>query len=160
MRIEADTEAQVLLNEIIVNRNSFPVYLCHFESKWRRLIMKRLLIMFLAMMLLIPSTQVEAAKKKPKKITVTLTAYCPCRRCSGPWGSRTALGRAKQGRTIAVDPKVIPLRTKVKIGNKIYRAEDVGGGVKGKHIDVYFKTHRQVRKFGKKKKKVTIYYKK
>ena len=80
-----------------------------------------------------------------------LTAYCGCKKCSGKWGTRTASGKkAKQGRTIAVDRRKIKLGTKVKINGKTYVAEDVGGGVKGKHIDVFFSSHKQTMKFGKK----------
>ena len=38
----------------------------------------------------------------------------------------------------------------VQINGKTYVAEDVGGGVKGKHIDVFFKSHKQTKRFGKK----------
>ena len=80
-----------------------------------------------------------------------LTAYCGCKSCSGKWGTRTASGRkAKQGRTIAVDKRKIKLGSKVKINGKTYVAEDVGGGVKGKHIDIFFKSHKQTMRFGKK----------
>ena len=80
-----------------------------------------------------------------------LTAYCGCKSCSGKWGTRTASGRkAKQGRTIAVDRRKIKLGSKVKINGKTYVAEDVGSGVKGKHIDVFFKSHKQTMRFGKK----------
>lgn len=80
-----------------------------------------------------------------------LTAYCGCKSCSGKWGTRTASGRkAKQGRTIAVDKRKIKLGSKVKINGKTYVAEDVGGGVKGKHIDIFFKSHKQTKRFGKK----------
>ena len=72
-----------------------------------------------------------------------LTAYCGCRKCSGKW-------KAKQGRTIAVDKRKIKLGSKVQINGKTYVAEDVGGGVKGKHIDVFFKSHKQTKRFGKK----------
>ena len=37
-----------------------------------------------------------------------------------------------------------------RINGKTYVAEDVGGGVKGKHIDVFFKSHKQTKRFGKK----------
>ena len=58
--------------------------------------------------------------------------------------------KAKQGRTIAVDKRKIKLGSKVQINGKTYVAEDVGGGVKGKHIDVFFKSHKQTKRFGKK----------
>jgi 3D (Asp-Asp-Asp) domain-containing protein len=77
-----------------------------------------------------------------------LTAY------SGPQLGQaepiTATGTsARAGRTVAVDPKVIPLGSKIFIeglGERI--AEDVGGGVKGNHIDVYIGTVPQARRFG------------
>lgn len=81
-----------------------------------------------------------------------LTAYCGCKICSGKWGNQTAMGtRAKAAYTVAVDKKVIALGTKLKINGQTYVAEDVGGGVKGKHIDIYFKTHKAALKFGLKK---------
>ena len=57
---------------------------------------------------------------------------------------------SKTGRTIAVDKRKIKLGSKVQINGKTYVAEDVGGGVKGKHIDVFFKSHKQTKRFGKK----------
>lgn len=74
---------------------------------------------------------------------VKLTAYCPCTECSGKWGKKTKLGTtAKEGRTIAVDPDVIPLGSAVLIEGKVYIAEDIGGAVKGNHIDIYFDEHK------------------
>ena len=98
------------------------------------------------------STSTEAKSNNVKYLgKYKLTAYCGCKSCSGKWGTRTASGKkAKQGRTIAVDRKKIKLGTKVKINGKTYVAEDVGGGVKGKHIDIFFKSHKQTMKFGKK----------
>ena len=98
------------------------------------------------------STSTEAKSNKVQYLgKYKLTAYCGCKKCSGKWGTRTASGKkAKQGRTIAVDRRKIKLGTKVKIKGKTYVAEDVGGGVKGKHIDVFFSSHKQTMKFGKK----------
>ena len=92
------------------------------------------------------SSSTEAKAKKVQYLgKYKLTAYCGCRKCSGAYGNKTATGRrAKQGRTIAVDKRKIKLGSKVKIKGKTYVAEDVGGGVKGKHIDVYFKSHKKV----------------
>lgn len=54
------------------------------------------------------------------------------------YGSMTATGvTAKEGRTIAVDPTIIPYGTRVIINNHEYVAEDCGGAVKGKVIDIF-----------------------
>ena len=44
---------------------------------------------------------------------------------------------AKEGRTIAVDPTVIPYGTKVMIDGHTYIAEDCGSAVKGKVVDIF-----------------------
>lgn len=88
----------------------------------------------------------------PKRISLgeyKLTAYCPCEQCSGEWGNLTATGvRAEQGRTIAVDPKIIPYGSEIEIDGKVYVAEDCGGAIKGNRIDVYFDSHEEAWDFG------------
>jgi 3D (Asp-Asp-Asp) domain-containing protein len=81
-----------------------------------------------------------------------LTGYCACRKCNGKWtGSPTALGtKLTPGRTIAVDPKVIPLGSWVYIningeGWHKYRAEDTGSAIKGHRIDVCAPSHSECR---------------
>ena len=49
---------------------------------------------------------------------------------------------AKAGRTVAVDPRVIPLGIRLLIDGQEYIAEDVGGAVKNNHIDIFFDSHR------------------
>lgn len=85
----------------------------------------------------------------------TLTAYCPGRCCCGKWASGyTATGTlATEGRTIAVDPKVIPYGTRVLLiwpdgTQHSYVSEDCGSGVNGNHIDVFFNDHQAARVFG------------
>ncbi|MGM9611967.1 MAG: 3D domain-containing protein [Butyricicoccus sp.] len=72
-----------------------------------------------------------------------LTFYCACSSCSGGFGSNTATGvRCTEGRTIAVDPRVIPLGSKVYIeGFGDFIAEDTGGAIKGNRIDIYLNDH-------------------
>ena len=113
------------------------------------------------------------AKGKPQKIKkktlkrqydnlgeFTLTAYCSCSKCCGKWScGKTASGvKAKSNHTIAVDKKVIPLGSKVVINGIEYTAEDTGGGVKGKHIDIFFDSHSDALDFGR--QKATVYMKK
>lgn len=75
--------------------------------------------------------------------TFKITGYCPCRKCSEGFGKRTASGRvAVSGRTVAVDPRAIPLGTHLLINGQEYIAEDVGGAVKNKHIDIFFDQSR------------------
>lgn len=122
-------------------------------------VMKKKLLVVIAMLVVASgiiftgSTSTKAEDNEVQYLgKYKLTAYCGCKKCSGKWGTRTASGKkAKQGRTIAVDRRKIKLGTKVKIKGKTYVAEDVGGGVKGKHIDVFFSSHKQTMKFGKKK---------
>lgn len=56
----------------------------------------------------------------------------------------TALGTTPTvGRTIAVDPSVIPYGTEVMINNHIYIAEDCGTAIKGKRVDILYETHNE-----------------
>ena len=76
-----------------------------------------------------------------------LTFYCPCRKCSGRWGYRTASGATcREGRTIAVDRNVIPLGTEVRIGDHVFVAEDTG--VQGKSIDIFMESHEACNRAG------------
>lgn len=72
-----------------------------------------------------------------------LTGYCPCYSCSEGYGSNTASGvRAKEGITVAVDRRKIPLGTKIYIegvGERI--VQDVGGAIKGNKLDIYVENH-------------------
>lgn len=87
----------------------------------------------------------------------TITYYCPCRSCSGKWGRQTASGAtAEEGRTVAVDKDVIPLGTHIMIDGHEYIAEDVGGGVDGKHIDIFMESHAQCVENGVQKKEVFL----
>ena len=86
-----------------------------------------------------------------------VTAYCPCYECSEGYGWQTSTGvTAEEGRTIAIDPNVIPYGTKVYIDGKEYTAEDCGGWIKGNDIDVFFDTHEEVDEWGRKEIEVFI----
>lgn len=90
--------------------------------------------------------------------TFKLTAYCPCEKCCGKTDGITSTGaNATAGRTIAVDPLVIPYGTVVLIDGQEYIAEDCGGAIKKNRIDIFFDTHSDALKFGVKESEVFIY---
>lgn len=114
---------------------------------------------------IVDAQKIEIAKVGNDAIMFECTAYCSCARCCGKYSpevtgrvAHTATGTIPaEGRTIAVDPRVIPYGTKVVIdGMGTYVAEDCGGGVKGNHIDIYFDTHDAAVAFGRRRLYVSI----
>ena len=78
-----------------------------------------------------------------------ITAYCPCSKCSDEYGSITSTGViASEGRTIAVDPDVIPYGSIIEINGHRYVAEDCGGAIKGDRLDIFFNSHDDALEFG------------
>ncbi|WP_433941939.1 G5 domain-containing protein [Paenibacillus lautus] len=88
---------------------------------------------------------------KYKKVlnNVSMTAYSAEQQGIG---TRTASGtRVTEGRTIAVDPNIIPIGWWVYIeGIGFRRAEDTGGAIKGNKIDVYYDSLKSAMNFGRK----------
>ena len=87
-----------------------------------------------------------------KKLTVTATAY------TASSGSRTASGKVAQYGVVAVDPKVIPLGTRLYIEStddgKSWKygycvAGDTGGAIKGNKVDLYYNSQSQCLQFGR-----------
>jgi 3D (Asp-Asp-Asp) domain-containing protein len=79
-------------------------------------------------------------KGKPKKVGITASGT-----------------RARKG-TIAADTRKYPFGTIMYIEGYGYgRVEDRGGAIKGEHIDLYFRSHKQALEWGKKTKRVKIW---
>ena len=88
-----------------------------------------------------------------------ITHYCPCEQCCGVGGGRiTASGTVpKAGRTVGVNPNLIPYGTKLRIGGKDgYVAEDTGGGIGTYHIDIFCNSHQEALNAGVGYKKVYV----
>jgi 3D (Asp-Asp-Asp) domain-containing protein len=85
-----------------------------------------------------------------REIEAIATAYCYS-------GYKTSTGVwPEEGRTIAVDPDIIPLGSEIQITcetrpeiNGVYIAEDTGGKIKGNIIDIYMDKYSDCIKFGK-----------
>ena len=55
----------------------------------------------------------------------------------------------KAQHTIAADLMVLPLGTKVFVGDTVYTVDDIGSAVKGKMIDIYFSTMEEAKNLTK-----------
>ena len=101
-----------------------------------------------------------------KKMQVRATAYTADLSSTGkgpddPWLGVTSTGAMAKRKpngysTVAVDPKVIPLGTKLWVKGYGYAiAEDIGGAIKGNHIDLYFSSTEEMGNWGS--RNVSIY---
>lgn len=116
------------------------------------------------------SAPVETEPELIKLGEFKTTAYCTCVKCCGIWSQehpsrvgtdyvqRTKSGTIPtEGRTVAVDPDVIPFGTVLIIDGHEYIAEDSGAAVKGNVVDIYFASHEAAVNYGVQTK--TIYIK-
>ena len=86
-----------------------------------------------------------------------ITHYCACEKCTIDGDGITASGtKVAAGRTIAVDPEVIPYGTTVIIDGKTYVAEDCGGAIKGRRIDIFMESHQEALEAGVKVAEVYV----
>lgn len=98
-------------------------------------------------------TQIDNIKQEQSKRkfigNFKITYYCPCTKCNGGYGNKTALGTTMTPyKTIAVDPKIIPLGSNVEIQGHTYVAEDTGGAIKGNRVDICVQSHSEAYKYG------------
>ncbi len=80
-----------------------------------------------------------------------LSFYCSCEKCCGEaYAGKTKSGtNVTEGRTIAVDPDVIPLGSRVYIdGYGLFIAEDIGGAIKEQKIDIAVSDHAHAYELG------------
>lgn len=112
-----------------------------------------------------PTVPSRSDIKYKKVITCLATAYEPGVQSNGKWAGITATGRVAAPGIVAVDPKVIPLNSKLYIestddgkswsyGYAI--AGDTGGAIKGNRIDLCYSTVAECYQFGKRQCNVYI----
>ena len=90
-----------------------------------------------------------------------ITAYCTGTCCSSGTGITASGTVATVGRTIGVDPDLIPLGSTVKIvfqdgTEHIYIAEDTGSAIQGNIIDLLLGSHEEALQFGRQTCRVYI----
>lgn len=94
----------------------------------------------------------------PKQYVKVMTMHASAYSAQDPGnGNYTATGsRLKKG-IVSVDPKVIPLGTKLYIEGYGYAvADDVGGAIKGTRIDLAFDKRSEALEFGRQSIKVYV----
>lgn len=85
------------------------------------------------------------------------TGYGPGAACNGKWAGRTASGLRPGHGVVAVDPRFIPLGTRLYIDGYGYAvAGDTGGAIKGNRIDLGYDTYSEALRFGRRRVKVLI----
>jgi 3D (Asp-Asp-Asp) domain-containing protein len=96
------------------------------------------------------ATQADAARERPYRIRVDAVAY--------HLPGKTALGIPVRKGVVAVDPKLIPLGTRMHVpgyGRSI--AADVGTAIKGRIIDLWMPNTRAAREWGRRTVTITVY---
>lgn len=98
-------------------------------------------------------------------LDMSATAYTSSFKDTGKRPGDRGFGVTRSGTkarvgVIAVDPRIIPLGTKVYIEsphiNMVAIAEDTGGAIKGNKIDIYMNDQSTVDRFGRKKVRVYV----
>lgn len=94
------------------------------------------------------------AESKARWQTFTATAYAI--------DAKTATGKyTHEGRTVAADPAVLPLGTKIQVRGAgpysgTYLVHDTGRKINGREIDIFMESAARAKRFGKKKVRVRI----
>lgn len=93
-----------------------------------------------------------------KEIYMQATGYTAyCNGCSGTTATGINLRSNPNQKVIAVDPKIIPLGTKVHVEGYGYAvAADTGGAIKGNKIDLFFPEKQTAINWGRQNVKVKI----
>ncbi len=102
--------------------------------------------------------------KYKKVITCSATAYDASPASNGKWAGKSATGLPLEKGMVAVDPKVIPMYSKLYIESEdgtswTYGygvAGDTGGAIKGNKVDLFFYTSTETKNFGRRKCNVYV----
>ncbi len=107
------------------------------------------------------TTKKKTAKKATyKTMKVKATAYtAKCKGCSGITATGINLNKKPNAKVISVDPKQIPLGSKVYVeGYGMAVAGDTGGAIKKNKIDLHMPTKKKALNWGVRTVKIKVYY--
>jgi len=110
---------------------------------------------------------VEPIVRAPRTETLRMlvTAYCPCPKCCGRYSDGvTASGKSvytNGSLFVAADTRLLPFGSKVSVpgyyGGAPVPVLDRGRRIKGYRLDVFFLSHSQAKRWGKRWLDVTVY---
>ena len=143
--------------------------------------MKHLATLLVFALLVTGCASTPKPKGEPVVRDILATGYCKCGKCTnwkhtmflrravvkdGPnEGKKKDVGKTASGKkakvgTIAADTSKYPFGTVMYIPGYGYgTVEDRGGAIKGDHIDLFFKSHKDALKWGKKQVQVQVWLK-
>lgn len=99
----------------------------------------------------------EDTDRDPAKNTLSYTKAFRMRATAYSGGGYCANGKKCKVGRVAVDPRVIPLGTWLYVkGYGFCQACDTGGAIKGKRIDLYFRTEGKCNRYGVRSTKVYV----
>jgi 3D (Asp-Asp-Asp) domain-containing protein len=104
------------------------------------------------------ASTVGAATSTGHSFSARITAYTYQTPGNGAHGSITRSGTPVRWGVLAVDPRVIPLGSRVQIEgfNDVFIAEDTGGGVIGNHVEIFYGDYGSAIRFGVQVRTVTV----
>ena len=87
-----------------------------------------------------------------------VTGYCSCTICCGEKEERLTKSETvpRASHTVAADPSVIPLGTRIVIDDVVYTVEDTGKAVRGMRLDIFFDSHEEAVRYGRQEKYVYL----
>ncbi len=133
---------KVELQKGVIKHTNYDITQIFYDTKFENLVYDKELsytINFYRLLLLDKNNKIEKIYdlSKAKRMKMVATAYYPGDPLAWRDGTITFLGQKMQRGIIAVDPKVIPLRTRLYISGYGYGyAGDTGSAIKGNRIDL------------------------
>ena len=108
--------------------------------------------------------QVLVQRPTARAVVMEVTGYCPCKKCCGPKAQGiTASGKHvsyNNGKFVAADTSIIPFGTKIVIPGyaqtRPVEVQDRGGAIKGRKLDLFFKSHQEALNWGRQKVEVIV----
>jgi rare lipoprotein A len=115
--------------------------------------MRQILALLVILLLTSTVSLADPNAARPRTMTFIATAHSQ--------KGQTAAGTTSHVGTVAADPAVLPLGTRIRVTGAggyagEYTVTDTGALVKGRHIDIFMPTLAEAKKFGKRRVRVQI----